>query len=69
MLSGSATPFWIAAAHSSASTTLANSTSAPSPMSLATRPWCPVISGSMKSWRNAFRRACVPASSAAISRL
>ena len=60
---------WIAAAHSTASTTLANSTSTPSPISLTTRPRCSAIFGSMKSLRSAVRRACVPASSAAIRRL
>ena len=34
----SATPFWIATAHSTASTALPNSTRAPSPVSLTTRP-------------------------------
>ena len=36
--SRSATPRWVATAHSTASTTLANSTGASAPMSLATRP-------------------------------
>ena len=40
--------FGFAAAHSTASTTLANSTSAPSPVSLTIRPWCSAIWGSMK---------------------
>ena len=65
----SATPFWIATAHSTASTALANSTSAPSPISLTTRPRYSAISGSMNSLRSAFRRAIVPASSAPTSRL
>ena len=34
-----------------------NSTSTPSPMSLATRPWCSAIGGSMKPLRSAFKRA------------
>jgi hypothetical protein len=56
-------------AHSTASTTLGNCTSAPSPVSLTMRPWCSAILGSMNSLRSALSRACVPTSSASISRL
>ena len=48
-------------AHWTASTTLANSTSAPSPVSLTVRPRCSAILGSMRSLRSALSRACVPA--------
>ena len=64
-----AMPRWISTAQATASTTLANSTSAPSPMSLTIRPWCSAIAGSMNSRRWAFSRASVPASSAPMSRL
>jgi hypothetical protein len=57
--SRSATPFWIATAHSTASTAPGNSTSAPSPISLTTRPRYSTISGSMNSLRSAFKRAIV----------
>jgi hypothetical protein len=60
---------WISTAQRTASTTLANSTSAPSPMSLTMRPWCVAIVGLMNSRRSALRRASVPSSSAAMSRL
>jgi hypothetical protein len=46
-----------------ASTALANSTSAPSPMSLTMRPEWAAIVGSINSRLRAFRRARVPASS------
>ena len=47
-------------AHSTASTTLANSASRPSPISLKMRPWCFSISGSNSSLRPAFRRVKGP---------
>jgi hypothetical protein len=60
---------WIAAAHWTASTTLANSTSAPSPMSLTIRPWNSSIAGSTNSRRQAFSRGSVPTSSSPMRRL
>src|SRR5438105_2799393 len=55
-------------AQRTASTTLANSTSRPSPVVLTMRPWCSAIVGSRSSWRKALRRSSVPSSSAPISR-
>ena len=60
---------WISAAHWTASVTLANSTSMPSPVVLMIRPRFLAIAGSISSSRCARRRASVPASSASISRL
>jgi hypothetical protein len=60
--SRSAMPAWIATAHSTASTALPNSTRAPSPVSLTSRPRCSAIRGSANSPE-------VPASSKPISRL
>src|SRR5206468_8880277 len=57
-----------ATAQRTASTTLANSTSRPSPVILTMRPLCSAIFGSRSSWRNALRRSSVPSSSAPISR-
>src|SRR3984893_7966695 len=57
-----------ATAQRTASTTLANSTSMPSPVVLTTRPWCSAIFGSTSSRRTALRRSSVPSSSAPISR-
>ena len=59
----SRTCLWISIAQVTASTALANSTSAPSPMSLTMRPEWAAIVGSISSRRKAFRRASVPASS------
>ena len=50
------------------STTLANSTSRPSPVVLTMRPWCSAIFGSTSSRRSALRGSSVPSSSAPISR-
>ena len=57
-----------ATAQRTASTTLANSTSRPSPVVLTMRPWCSAIFGSRSSRRSALRRSSVPSSSAPISR-
>ena len=65
----SATPFWIATAHSTASTALGELDQRAVPTSLTMRPRYSAISGSMSSLRSAFRRAIVPASSAPTSRL
>jgi hypothetical protein len=51
-----------------ASTTLANSTSSPSPVVLTMRPRYSAIVGSITSARSAFSRRNVPSSSAPISR-
>ncbi len=51
-----------------ASTTLGNSASMPSPISLTIRPLCSAILGSMRSERRVFRAASVPSSSARIRR-
>src|SRR4029077_14177406 len=56
------------AAHRIASTTLATSTSMPSPVVLTMRPCCSLIFGSRSSRRSALRRSSVPSSSATISR-
>ena len=55
-------------AQRTASTTLANSTSMPSPVVLTMRPRCSLILGSTTSRRSAFNAASVPSSSAPISR-
>ena len=60
---------WISTAHSTASTTLGNSTSRPSPISLTMRPWCVEIAQSISASRCDLRRASVPTSSASMSRL
>ena len=57
-----------ATAQRTASTTLANSTSRPSPVVLTMRPLCSAIFGSRSSRRSALRRSSVPSSSAPISR-
>ena len=57
-----------AMAQRTASTTLANSTSNPSPVVLTMRPWCSAIFGSRSSRRSALRRSSVPSSSVSISR-
>jgi hypothetical protein len=55
-------------AQRSASTTLPNSTSKPSPIVLTIRPWCSAILGSVSSARIAASRFKVPPSSVPISR-
>jgi hypothetical protein len=60
---GSWTCFWTSIAQVTASTALANSTSAPSPISLKIRPEWAAIRGSKKSRLIAFNRASVPVSS------
>ncbi|MCH8855519.1 MAG: HlyD family efflux transporter periplasmic adaptor subunit [Proteobacteria bacterium] len=65
----SAMPCWMATAHSTALTTLGNSTSAPSPISLTIRPPYSATVGSKNSARWALSAASVPASSSLISRL
>ena len=55
-------------AHVTASTALANSTSAPSPISLTMRPEWAVMAGSISSRLNAFSRDSVPASSTPMRR-
>ena len=64
----SATAFCIATAQATASTTEANSTIAPSPISLTIRPLCSASSGSIACSRRALIAASVPASSCSISR-
>ena len=59
---------WIRTALSSASTTLPNSTSRPSPVVLTMRPPCSCRTGSISSWRWDLWRAMVPASSASMCR-
>jgi hypothetical protein len=54
---------WISMAQVTASTALANSTKAPSPMSLTIRPEWAAIVGSISSRRKALSRDSVPASS------
>jgi hypothetical protein len=49
--------FWISVAQRTASTTLRNSTIAPSPVRLTTRPRCTATVGSIRSLRSALRRA------------
>jgi hypothetical protein len=66
--STSAMARWMRTALSTASTTLPNSTSSPSPVVLTMRPPCSRSTGSMCSRRCARCRAMVPASSASISR-
>jgi len=56
------------AAQRTASTTLGNSASIPSPVVLTMRPECSRIFGSTSSRRRALRRSCVPSSSAPIRR-
>jgi hypothetical protein len=62
-------PRWITTAQPTASTTLANSTSAPSPVVLTMRPRWVAIAGSMSARRWAFSAPNVPTSSTLISRL
>src|SRR5215831_11710541 len=57
-----------ATAQRTASTTLANSTSRPSPVVLTMRPRCPAIFGSKSSRRSALSCSSVTSSSAPISR-
>ena len=61
--------FCTSMAQRTASTTLRNSTSAPSPVRLTTRPLCTAIVGSIRSLRNARNRAKVRSSSAPLRRL
>src|ERR1035437_9370003 len=62
----SAMPRWISTAQRTASTTLTNSTSIPSPVVLTIRPRCSVILGSTSSLRCAFSCRRVPSSSTPI---
>jgi hypothetical protein len=55
-------------AQRTASTTLANSTKAPSPVVLTRRPQCSLTFGSINSRCNVFSAASVPSSSSPISR-
>src|SRR6266536_17162 len=64
----SATPRWISSAHRTASTTLANSARAPSPVFLTMRPRWSVILGSKSFFLRAFSCASVPSSSIPIKR-
>jgi hypothetical protein len=64
----SAIAAWTSAAQRSASTTLANSTSKPSPVVLTMRPLWPAIFGSSSSARSVFSRLSVPSSSASMRR-
>src|SRR5271165_2593999 len=61
--------FCTSMAQRTASTTLRNSTSAPSPVRFTTRPLCTEIVGSMRSLRSALSRASVRSSSAPVRRL
>jgi hypothetical protein len=60
---------WTEMAQRTASTTLRNSISAPSPVRLNTRPFWLATFGSMSSLRKARSRARVPSSSAPVMRL
>ena len=60
---------WTSTAHWTASVTLWNSTSMPSPVVLMIRPLFLAMEGSISSSRCVLRRASVPVSSASISRL
>ncbi len=62
-------PFCTSMAQRTASTTLRNSTSAPSPVRLITRPLCTAMVGSIRSLRSARNLAKVRSSSALASRL
>jgi len=59
---------WMATAQSTASTALANSTRAPSPIRLTIRPPCAATRGSKRSAQSARSAASVAASSSPISR-
>ena len=61
--------FWTVIAHRTASTTLRNSTRAPSPVRLNTRPFWLATVGSMSSERSVRNRASVRSSSALAIRL
>src|SRR5277367_568822 len=61
--------FWTIIAHRTASTTLRNSTRAPSPVRLNTRPFWLATVGSMSSERSVRNRASVRSSSALAIRL
>src|SRR5438034_1590805 len=61
--------FCTSMAQRTASTTLRNSTSAPSPVRFTTRPLCTAMVGSIRSLRSARSRANVRSSSAPVSRL
>src|SRR6185312_7601465 len=65
----SAMPFCTSTAQRTASTTLRNSTSAPSPVRLTTRPLWAATAGSSRSPHNARNRASVRSSSAPARRL
>src|SRR5271166_3122413 len=65
----SASPLATSSAQRTASTTLRNSTIAPSPVRLTTRPPCAATAGLNSSVRSARRRASVASSSAAVRRL
>ena len=62
-----AIPCWISTAQATAFTTLVNSTSMPSPVSLTMRPLCSAILASTSSLRLALNAASVAASSTPIS--
>src|SRR5438477_9449375 len=62
-------PFCTSMAQRTASTTLRNSTSAPSPVRLMTRPLCTAMVGSIRSLRSARNLARVRSSSSLASRL
>ena len=66
--SRSSIPRCTSAAQRTASTTLANSASSPSPVVSTMRPGCSAIFGSINSARNALSRPSVPSSSASITR-
>jgi hypothetical protein len=68
VLPSAAALLWTSNAQFTASTTLANSTSVPSPISLTTRPLCWATAGSNSVRRCCFNAASVPASSPPIIR-
>jgi hypothetical protein len=67
-VSRSSIPCCTSTAQRTASTTLANSANKPSPVFFTTRPLCSAIFGLTNCPRWAFRRSCVPSSSAPIRR-
>jgi hypothetical protein len=62
-------PRWISTAQRTASTTLLNSASSPSPVFLTTRPLCSAIFGWITMPRWSRSRRCVPSSSRPVSLL
>ncbi len=65
----SAIPRWTSMAQRTASTTLPNSASTPSPVCLTTLPRCSLILGSASPRNRSLSRTCVPSSSKPVRRL